>query len=42
VQDIDVYASIENEPQHTRPRVVVLGSGWAGASFFKALPTDVK
>ena len=25
-----------------KPRVVVLGSGWAAASFMKALPSDVK
>lgn len=42
VSDIDVYASIDNAPQHPRPRIVVLGSGWAGASFFKALPEYIK
>jgi hypothetical protein len=42
VDDINVYASIDNTPAHQRPRVVILGSGWAGASFFKALPKDVK
>lgn len=25
-----------------RPRVVVLGSGWASMSFIKALPVDIK
>jgi hypothetical protein len=24
-----------------KPRVVVLGSGWAAASFMKALPSDI-
>lgn len=42
VSDIGVYASIDNTPAHPRPRVVILGSGWAGASLFKALPESVK
>ncbi|KIZ06131.1 NADH dehydrogenase, partial [Monoraphidium neglectum] len=42
IDEISVYASIDNKPVDTRQRVVVLGSGWAAASFLKALPKDVK
>ncbi|GBF96542.1 hypothetical protein Rsub_09125 [Raphidocelis subcapitata] len=43
VDEIDVYASIDSATlQQRRPRIVVLGSGWAGASFLKALPSNVK
>lgn len=41
--DIPAMASVQdaNKPLD-KPRVVVLGSGWAAASFLKALPTSVK
>lgn len=48
LESIDVYTSVDKMSVHDagvqldKPRVVVLGSGWASASFFKALPRDIK
>lgn len=48
VEEIDVYTSVDKMSvtdagvKLDKPRVVVLGSGWASASFFKALPKDIK
>ena len=36
-----VYTSIDATPQASKPRVVVLGSGWASMSFIKSLPPNV-
>lgn len=43
-----MYTSVDKMSVHDagvkldKPRVIVLGSGWASASFFKALPKDIK
>jgi len=49
VDEIPVYADISaTQSVHDanialdKPRVVVLGSGWASASFLKALPKEIK
>jgi hypothetical protein len=42
VDEIEVYTSIDGKPGVGKPRVVVLGSGWAAASFLKALPKSIK
>eukprot|EP00879_Flechtneria_rotunda_P026035 GHRR01027711.1.p1 GENE.GHRR01027711.1~~GHRR01027711.1.p1 ORF type:complete len:219 (+),score=60.53 GHRR01027711.1:375-1031(+) len=48
VDDIAVYTEVKNMSVNDqtveldRPRAVVLGSGWASASFMKALPKDIK
>jgi hypothetical protein len=41
VDDIEVYTNIQQKPATAKPRVVVLGSGWAAASFIKALPKNI-
>jgi hypothetical protein len=41
VDDIAVYTNIEQKLPTAKPRVVVLGSGWAAASFVKALPKNI-
>uniref|UniRef100_A0A383VLR6 NADH:ubiquinone reductase (non-electrogenic) n=1 Tax=Tetradesmus obliquus TaxID=3088 RepID=A0A383VLR6_TETOB len=48
VDDIAVYTEVSTQSvadaqvKLDKPRVVVLGSGWASACFFKALPKDIK
>lgn len=48
VESIPVYAdipsmsSVHDAERLDKPRVVVLGSGWASASFMKALPKQIK
>ncbi|KAF6266031.1 hypothetical protein COO60DRAFT_1633095 [Scenedesmus sp. NREL 46B-D3] len=48
VDDISVYTAVSTqsvadaEIKLDKPRVVVLGSGWASACFMKALPKDIK
>jgi NADH:ubiquinone reductase (non-electrogenic) len=42
VDDIPVYTSLDPPRKTSKPRVVVLGSGWAAMSFIKALPKDIK
>jgi hypothetical protein len=40
--DIPAMSSVHDAEALDKPRVVVLGSGWAAASFMKALPKDIK
>jgi hypothetical protein len=40
--DIPSMASVHDAVRLDKPRVVVLGSGWAAASFMKALPKQIK
>jgi hypothetical protein len=48
VDDIAVYTEVSTQSvadaqvKLEKPRVVVLGSGWASACFMKALPKDIK
>eukprot|EP00882_Tetradesmus_deserticola_P003879 GHRQ01004103.1.p1 GENE.GHRQ01004103.1~~GHRQ01004103.1.p1 ORF type:complete len:615 (+),score=301.43 GHRQ01004103.1:630-2474(+) len=48
VDDIPVYTAVSTQSvadaqiRLDKPRVVVLGSGWASACFMKALPKDIK
>jgi hypothetical protein len=48
VDDIAVYTEVSTQSvadaqiKLDKPRVVVLGSGWASACFMKALPKDIK
>lgn len=48
VDEIAVYTEVSTQSvadaqvKLEKPRVVVLGSGWASACFFKALPKDIK
>lgn len=37
----DVYTTIQATEKASRPRVVILGSGWASMSFIKALPSNI-
>eukprot|EP00877_Chromochloris_zofingiensis_P004510 jgi/Chrzof1/1405/Cz10g06180.t1 len=39
---IPVYLTIGQTPKFDKPRVIILGSGWAAMSFIKALPKDIK
>jgi hypothetical protein len=40
--DIPSMSSVHDAVRLDKPRVVVLGSGWAAASFMKALPKQIK
>lgn len=40
--DIPSMSSVHDAVRLDKPRVVVLGSGWAAASFMKALPKHIK
>lgn len=40
--DIPSMSSVHDAVRLDKPRVVVLGSGWASASFMKALPKHIK
>jgi hypothetical protein len=40
--DIPAMSSVHDAVRLDKPRVVCLGSGWAVASFMKALPKNIK